>query len=59
LISSQVSAVKTSAGAELSADLVAGYSLPFTATLGAGWGHDGARRVSDSVTIYLKIGRAF
>ena len=33
-------------GGELSADLVAGYSFPFTATVGAAWGHDGARRMS-------------
>ena len=50
---------KTSAGAELSADLVAGYTLPFTATLGAGWGHDGAGLIQDQWTFYVRIGRAF
>jgi Tol biopolymer transport system component len=51
--------VKTSAGMELSADVVAGYVLPFTASLGAGWGHDGSGRVSNARTIYLRLGRAF
>src|SRR5206468_35996 len=38
--------VKTSVGAELSLDFVGAYSLPFTASLGAAWGHDGSRTVS-------------
>jgi outer membrane protein assembly factor BamA len=51
--------VKTSAGAELSIDLVAGYFLPLTATVGVGWGHDGATRMPTTRTIYLRVGRAF
>jgi hypothetical protein len=43
----------------VSADVVLGYSLPLTATLGAGWGHDGAHIVSDSGTIYVRVGRSF
>ncbi|HEX4346046.1 MAG TPA: hypothetical protein VHZ73_00650, partial [Vicinamibacterales bacterium] len=50
---------KTSIGAELSAGLVAGYVLPFTFTAGVGRGHDGAGRVADSTTFYLRVGRAF
>ena len=34
-------------GGELSADVVAGYSLPFTLTVGAAWGRDGSGRVAD------------
>ena len=51
--------VKTSAGLELSTDLVAGYVVPFTASLGIGWGHDGAGLVANGRTVYLRIGRAF
>jgi hypothetical protein len=51
--------VKTSAGLELSADLVAGYSFPFAASLGIGWGHDGAGLAANGRTVYLRIGRAF
>src|SRR5262249_33565145 len=54
-----MSDLKTSAGAELSFNLVAGYSFPFTATVGAGWGHDGSRTVDDRATVYFRIGRAF
>ena len=51
--------VKTSAGVELSADVVAGYWLPFTATVGAAWGHDGSHAVADRGSVYLRVGRAF
>jgi WD40-like Beta Propeller Repeat len=50
---------KTSAGAELSFDLVAGFVLPVTATVGAAWGHDGSHTVEDRATVYFRIGRAF
>ncbi len=52
-------AIKTSAGAELSTDLVAGYALPFTATAGAAWGHDGSGTLADRVTFYFRVGKAF
>jgi hypothetical protein len=52
-------AIKTSAGAQLSANIVAGYFAPFTATIGAAWGHDGSGLVSDRATAYFQIGRAF
>ncbi|HWF83592.1 MAG TPA: hypothetical protein VG222_02025 [Vicinamibacterales bacterium] len=51
--------LKTDAGAELSADVVAGYVLPLTTAVGVAWGHDGSRTVANGVTIYVRIGRAF
>jgi hypothetical protein len=51
--------VKLALGAELSANVVAGYSLPLTLTVGAGWRHDGAGRIADGVATYVRIGRAF
>ena len=53
------SAIKTSFGGQLSVDLVAGYFAPFTASVGAAWGHDGSGLVSDRVTVFFHIGRAF
>jgi outer membrane protein assembly factor BamA len=50
--------VKTSFGAELSADVVAGYSLRLTVSAGAAWGRDGAARQTTSAA-YLRIGRSF
>jgi Tol biopolymer transport system component len=49
---------KTSAGGELSLNLIAGYSFPVTATIGAALGHDGTDR-SNRATMYVRIGRAF
>lgn len=51
--------VKTSAGAELSLDLVAGYSIPLTIAAGAAWGRDGSHTVPNATTVYVRIGRAF
>jgi hypothetical protein len=51
--------VKASAGAELSADLVVGYSLRMTLTAGGAWGRDGARGVHDAATVYVRVGRSF
>jgi hypothetical protein len=53
------SAIKSSAGAQLSADLVAGFFVPFTISAGAAWGHDGSQRVEDGVTAYFRVGKAF
>jgi hypothetical protein len=50
--------LKTSAGGEFSLNVIAGYSFPFTATIGAAWGHDRADR-SNRATAYLRVGRAF
>ena len=52
-------AIKTSAGGELATDIVAGYVLPFTATVGAAWGHDGSGTLADRVTVYFRVGKAF
>jgi hypothetical protein len=52
-------AIKSSAGAQLSADLVAGFFAPFTLSAGAAWGHDGSHRVDDGVTAYFRVGKAF
>ena len=51
--------LKTSAGVELSARVVAGYHFPFDATAGVARGHDGSGTVPDAWTIYLRIGHAF
>jgi hypothetical protein len=50
---------KTSAGGELSAEIVLGYGLPLTITAGAARGHDGAGRVRDATTGYLRFGTSF
>jgi hypothetical protein len=52
-------AIKSSAGAQLSADLVAGFFAPFTVSVGAAWGRDGSASVSDRVTAYFRVGKAF
>jgi hypothetical protein len=52
-------AIKTSAGAQVSADIIAGYFAPFTATAGAAWGHDGSGVAADRITAYFRIGKAF
>jgi hypothetical protein len=51
--------VKTSVGAELSANVVIGYGLPLTLTVGAARGHDGANVVPPATTVYGRIGYAF
>lgn len=48
---------KTSWGGELSMDLVAGYLLPITTTVGVAWSADGDTRRGASV--YARVGRAF
>jgi hypothetical protein len=52
-------AIKTSIGAELSANIVLGYFFPFTVTAGAARGHDPAGAATERTTIYLRVGRAF
>jgi hypothetical protein len=52
-------AIKSSAGAQLSADLVAGFFAPLTFTVGAAWGHDGSGLVSDRGTAYFRVGKGF
>jgi WD40-like Beta Propeller Repeat len=55
----QQGAIKSSVGAQLSADLVAGFFAPFTVSVGAAWGHDGNAAVSDRATAYFRVGKAF
>jgi hypothetical protein len=50
---------KTGVGAELSADVTAGFGLPLTWTVGAAWGHDGAGVLRDGREVYLRLGRSF
>jgi WD40-like Beta Propeller Repeat len=53
------SAIKSSAGAQISADAVAGFFAPFTVTIGAAVGHDGSSPVPNGHTAYVRIGKAF
>jgi hypothetical protein len=55
----RASAIKTSVGAELSTDIVAGYYFPFTVAAGAALGHDGSGSVASRATFYVRVGRAF
>ncbi len=55
----QASDVKASLGVELSVDVVAGYSQPVTATVGAARGHDGSGTARDHTTWYVRLGHAF
>jgi outer membrane protein assembly factor BamA len=50
---------KTSWGAELSADVVAGFVLPLTVTVGVGWGRDGAEIYAPTRTAYVRVGHSF
>jgi Tol biopolymer transport system component len=54
----RATSTKTSAGAEVSFNIVAGYSFSLTATVGTAWGHDGTDR-SNRATTYIRVGRAF
>jgi hypothetical protein len=49
--------LKTSVGGELSLDVVAIYSFPFTATVGAAGSRWVERR--NNATAYVRVGRAF
>jgi hypothetical protein len=55
----RASAIKTSVGGELSAEVVAGYFFRFTAAAGVARGHDGSGAVPDRTTAYFRIGKAF
>jgi hypothetical protein len=52
-------AIKTSFGAELSGNFVAGFYFPFTATVGVARGHDGSGIRRDGTVVYFRIGRSF
>lgn len=51
--------VKTSVGSEISANLVLGYYLPVTATMGVAYGHDGSDAARSGTTVYARVGYAF
>jgi outer membrane protein assembly factor BamA len=51
--------IKTSFGAELSEDVVLGYRMPLTVTVGLARGHDGSHAVADRTTFYVRVGRVF
>ncbi len=51
--------LKTSTGGELSFNVVAGYSIPLTVAVGAAWGRDGSRAVTNGGSMYVRMGRAF
>jgi len=55
----RASALKFSAGAEVSTDVVVSYFVRVTMTGGVAFGHDGAGLVGDRVTGYFRIGRSF
>jgi outer membrane protein assembly factor BamA len=55
----QSTAIKTSAGAQISADVVAGYFAPITFTVGAALGHDRSGLTRDRVSAYFRVGKAF
>jgi hypothetical protein len=46
-------------GAEISADVVAGFGLPLTWTGGVAWGRDGADTIADTRSFYFRVGRSF
>lgn len=49
---------RVSAGVELSADVVAGYVVPFTLSSGIAWRHDPTRS-AQGAAFYARVGRAF
>ena len=51
--------VKWSWGAEVSGDVTIGYWLPLTATVGIGWGRDGAGQLPDNRQVYIRLGHGF
>jgi outer membrane protein assembly factor BamA len=55
----QSRAIKTSAGAQISADVVAGYFAPITFTVGAALSHDRSGLTGDRVSAYFHVGKAF
>jgi outer membrane protein assembly factor BamA len=50
---------KTGVGAEFSADVIAGFGLPLTWTIGAAWGRDSGGAFPDTREVYVRLGRAF
>ncbi len=50
---------KASAGGELSLDLVVGYALPLTVTVGGAWTRNGSSADPYGSAFYFRVGRAF
>ena len=50
---------KTGVGAELAANVIAGFALPLTWSVGVAWGHDGAGVLPDGREVYVRLGRSF
>ena len=55
----RASDVKSSWGAELSADMTAGYVLPLTWSAGIAWGRDHSGGVPDNRRVYVRLGHGF
>jgi hypothetical protein len=51
--------IKTSIGAEFSANLIVGFYFPLTATGGVAWGHDGSGVIRDGAIGYFRVGKSF
>ena len=51
--------IKSSVGAEFSADVVAGFGLPLTVTAGVAWARDGATGQRLGTAGYVRLGRSF
>lgn len=51
--------IQTSAGGELSIDVVVGYSVRLAVTAGAAWTRDGSRDVTSGPAFFARVGRAF
>jgi len=51
--------IKSSFGAEFSADVVAGFGLPLTVTAGVAWARDGAAGERLDPAGYVRLGRSF
>jgi hypothetical protein len=50
---------KSSGGAEIALDLIAGYAGRFSLAFGAARGHDGSNLRHDATRLYWRVGRAF
>jgi hypothetical protein len=56
---SSAGGLKTSAGGELSLDVVLGYALPLTCTAGIAWRHDPSGFAGRGPVAYVRVGPAF
>jgi hypothetical protein len=57
--STRVSDWKRSWGAEVAADVVAGFTLPLTLTAGVAWGRDGEGMAAPTSRTYVRLGHGF